>query len=429
MAPTADAHVAFLGLAERVSLVGEAETTVGKWNVLGLKNAVLANFFPLNLVGYYLGFAVRYDGAITNLDLRIRADSGEQVAQIQFVPLLEQPVQGASAGSGGLPFLQPPQGWAVVFVRLGDVLVVPRPGRYFATLVRNDGSEETVGELAFILVDPPPLTPERIAAIKSDPYAAKAVRAEIGCSKCTSKLRVYAALERNSALENEGYVWYQDIPERFVCACGTMTLDVSSMKRNFFALLGRTAQPNIGQISLVPQYEESALNHLRVEFLRLLDTNPPEETLQKFIERNPVLLHPFPAQQLFFKPPILTFFKADFAIVTPQKELILIEIETTRTKLMKKDGGQAAQLNHAFDQVRGWLHKIDEHRGAVLDSLNIKAVMVSKIRGVVIAGRDGGYNEEHLRRLKGIDHGQVTFLTFDDLASILAALISQMKSL
>lgn len=38
---------------------------------------------------------------------------------------------------------------------------------------------------------------------------------------------------------------------------------------------------------------------------------------------------------------------------------------------MKKDGGVAAPLSHAFDQVRDWLHTVDEHRLAVLDSLKI----------------------------------------------------------
>ncbi|MCI5158052.1 MAG: DUF4263 domain-containing protein [Candidatus Electrothrix sp. AUS1_2] len=84
-----------------------------------------------------------------------------------------------------------------------------------------------------------------------------------------------------------------------------------------------------------------------------------------------MLLHYLPSEKLFPKPPILTFFYADFAVVIPQRELILIELEKTTTRLMKKDGGVAAPLSHAFDQVRDWLHTVDEHRLAVLDSLKI----------------------------------------------------------
>jgi hypothetical protein len=72
----------------------------------------------------------------------------------------------------------------------------------------------------------------------------------------------------------------------------------------------------------------------------LLNSDPLEEILQRFIEHNPILLHRFPAQQLFFKPSILSRFNADFAIVTPEKELVLIEIERASTRLLRSNGGQ-----------------------------------------------------------------------------------------
>jgi Domain of unknown function (DUF4263) len=136
-----------------------------------------------------------------------------------------------------------------------------------------------------------------------------------------------------------------------------------------------------------------------------------------------------PPRRFFFKPPILNFFNADFAIVTPQKELILIEIERTTTRLMNKDGGMAGPLRHAFDQVHDWLHTLDEHRLAALDALKIDRNLVSSIRGVVIAGRDRGYDAQHLRRLKGVDYGKVIFLTYDDLLFSLIALLRRMESL
>jgi hypothetical protein len=120
---------------------------------------------------------------------------------------------------------------------------------------------------------------------------------------------------------------------------------------------------------------------------------------------------------------------ADFAIVTPQRELLLVELEKATTKLMKQDGGVAADLSHAFDQVLDWLHVVDEHRLAVLDALKISREEVSMVRGVVIAGRDIGYDAHHLRKLKGADRGRITFLTYDDLFFALDALIKQMDAL
>lgn len=139
------------------------------------------------------------------------------------------------------------------------------------------------------------------------------------------------------------------------------------------------------------------------------------------------MLHQFPAEKLFYKPQILTHFKADFAVLTSQKELILIEIENTQTRLLKKDGDAAAPLSHSIDQVRNWLHVLDEHRRAATESLGIDRI--SSVRGVVIAGRDAHYNSEHLRRLKGFDLGRITILTFDDLAFNLCALAERIGKL
>jgi len=116
-------------------------------------------------------------------------------------------------------------------------------------------------------------------------------------------------------------------------------------------------------------------------------------------------------------------------VLSPQRELILIEIETPDTRLLKKDGDQAAPLTHAIDQVQRWLQVMDEHRVAALASMKIDAQMVGNIRGVVIAGRDRKNDKDHLRRLKGMLSGRISFLTFDDLAASLAALVEQMRRL
>jgi hypothetical protein len=107
--------------------------------------------------------------------------------------------------------------------------------------------------------------------------------------------------------------------------------------------------------------------------------------------------------------------------VCPQG-LILIEIENSQTRLLKKDGGIAAPLSHAFDQVESWLHVVNDHKLAILDTLNVDRDMVSTCRGMVIAGRDRGQDAAHLKRLKGTDRGRVLFLTFDDLLFRVGAL-------
>lgn len=248
----------------------------------------------------------------------------------------------------------------------------------------------------------------------------------LGCNKCPSQLRVYAALERDPQSEAEGFTWYADIPERFACECGAAQFDVSTYKRNFFALL---LQPMglLGQVDSLPLYERSSVESLRIELIDLLNANPLEEALQRFIEENPVLLHQFPAQRLFFEPAILTRFNADFAVVTPEKELVLIEIERADMRLLKSDGGQHSQLTHAIDQIHNWLGVTRNHLLAVLgESLQIPPEMVSTVRGVVIAGRDLGNDPVQLSALKARYRGEIKLLTYDDLAAALSALAQKL---
>ena len=255
------------------------------------------------------------------------------------------------------------------------------------------------------------------------------MRITFGCKKCEAKLKAYAAFSKRPEEESIGYMWYQDLPDKFQCDCGSAHIDLNIIRRNLFVLLGHQLLGDEEEISYTPLYERSSIETLLGDFKRVLDTATDEETLQRFIEDNPIVLHQFPAEKIFFKPPILTFFKADFAVVTPQGELILIEIEKATMRLLKTDGGEAAPLTHAFDQVQRWLYTIGEHRLAVLDSLKIDRGTVSSVRGVVIAGRDSGYDAEDMRRLKGVDRGRITFLTYDDLSSNLVTLIKKMTQI
>jgi len=410
--------VVFLGFAERSEQVRDAETVSLKWNVLGLKNVLLVNFLPIPLIGWKVGVASRFFDISKPLKIMFRAESGEDIGIINLQFVKDNPTVES------LIALSTSYGWFVAFAAMPFTppLVIQKQGRHFAILQRDDNSEDIIGEFYCVVVEPPPLTPERIAAIKSHPRGIKAVRAVFGCATCPSKVQAYAALERDLESEAEGFKWYADIPEHFTCECGKTQIDFGSLKRNFFALLLQPRLPS-GEVGSVPLYEKSSVENLRLEFLSLVNTDPLEEDLQKFIEENPLLLHQFPAEKLFFKPQILTQFKADFAIVTPQKELVLIEIERASTRLLKSDGGQHSALTPAIDQIHNWLGVTRDHLLAVLDdSLHVPREMVSTVRGVVIAGRDLGNDASHLRGLKARHRGEIRFLTYDDLAAALAVL-------
>ena len=42
--------------------------------------------------------------------------------------------------------------------------------------------------------------------------------------------------------------------------------------------------------------KRAVLENLRVEFINLVNGDPPEESIQEFIEKNPILLHQFPSE-------------------------------------------------------------------------------------------------------------------------------------
>ncbi len=376
-------HVALLGFAERAALVRDGETDSVKWNVLGLKNVLLTNFFPLVLSGWNLALGIRLSVPFSSLRIKFKSDSGEEIGFVDITAVANPPTTPLTRSDLVL-VREFPEAWSVIFCPISAVpypINVKNPGRYRA-VIESGSKEECIGEFYCVLVEPAPLTTERIAAIKSNPNLAQGVRIGFGCQVCPTKLQVYAALERLPDSKTDGAIWYADIPDRFTCECGLTNFDLSTVKRNLFAVIGQPLSSSPQMIS-VSAYERSALDSLRIEFINLLNTDPREEVIQQFIEKNPVILHQFPSEKLFSKPPILTRFKADFALVTPQKELVLIEIERASIRLLKSDGGQ-------------------------------------------LAGRDAGNDASHLRRLKGSDHGQVTVLTYDDIAAGLAALAHSM---
>ena len=235
-------------------------------------------------------------------------------------------------------------------------------------------------------------------------------------------------IEKENKLNQEGWEWYEDAADNFACQCGKTIINLEYIRSNLHALLGRRRPSNQG-LSFIPMYEKNALKTTQSGFVELLTSSPKEEILQKFIQENPILLHQFPAERIIPKPPIFSQYVADFAILTAQKELLFIESEKASTKLMKKNGDRASDLVHAFDQVRHWLQIIDEHRLGVLDDLNIDRNEVSTIRGVVIAGRETGYDAQKLRHLKMHKEERISFLTYDDLLFALDSLLKNFDNL
>jgi len=421
-----ESGIVFLGICERAIYVRDGNTNLFKWNILGLKNIILSYIFPIKLRNIWIGLAIYIDKVTDKVDLRIIDKEKKEVGSIRFSwENIQQESKGVKPPSYNSMVIVPKNNWVTVFFPIKETyFVIRKPGTYHICLSQQD-ELNVIGQLVFAVIKPAPLTQERIAAIKSDPTAAKAARMDFECKKCFSKFKMYAALEPDKKLEADGYLRDIKVPDEYICDCGKTHIDLRVPRENLHGLLGSRIRQN-EELDFIPLYEKSVLEGLRDRFIPLINSKPDEGKLQIFIQENPILLHQFPAEKLFFKPPLLTQHVADFGIVTPQKELVLIEIEKAHTRLMIKNGGVAAELNHAFDQIRNWLYVADKHRLAVLDSIGIEKDEVSSVRGVVIAGRDSSYDEKHIRKLKAIDLGKISFLTYDDLLFALDILIRKM---
>jgi len=308
-----------------------------------------------------------------------------------------------------------------------DDLVIMSPGACSIFLSKED-KEIEIGTVIFGWGPVFSLTEDQIAAIKSNPHAAKAVRLVISCNSCGDKIAVYSALERKLEDEKNGTIWYEDLPDRFVCGCGKLECNLTFMKKNMHALLFCYFN-NLGEVSFTRMYEKDALELIVTNFTKLLDLNPLEAPVQKYIERNPILLYQFSPQRIFYKPDVMSKYQADIVILNHKKELILIELEKPGKKILTKSGGVSADLQHPIDQVTDWLHWISDHKSTFIDYLGLQLSDVTKIKGVVIIGRDKGYDPKYLRKLKWRDFPSIDFFTYDDLVNGLYSLIKEIRHL
>ena len=429
-------NVAFLGVCERALYSATGQPHTWKHSVLGLRSIVAFYVFPTSLQGFQMVLAVYNPSEFEPARIRVLDPTGEELWFIDLELQIERsPDDFQDDGSVG-PYFVPTTfpTWMPVVCPMQDVsALIKQPGQYKIVLTRDD-EDIPLGCLNIGYAQTPPLTEDRIAAIRSNPHAAKRIRFVIKCNECNDKIVGYAGLERNEEEEQAGAIWYTELPATFHCECGKNEIDLSYLQANLHALLGRTimhdeeAIPS-AHLSFVRLYEESALELVCSQFDELLSREPPEAEILQFIRENPILLHRFSPTRVFFEVPILTRYRADIVILTTNHDLLLIELEKAQTRLLKRDGGMASPMRHAFDQVRDWLHVTEDHKWAVLDCMGLKPDTVGAIRGVVVLGRDANYPPKHLRRLRWEDYGKTTFYTYDDILRDLTLLRKEMGGL
>ena len=383
-----------LGIADRVNPRGSVNPEVAT-DILGLRQVVASHIYPLDIQNYQvlIGFPVGSPPSG-----RIRLFMRERPSQNVWLQY------AFSVGDA------PPEAITqqiVVSFSLRTDLVHPmiwQPGTLEVRLELN-GDEHDLNFIKFVYVPAPPLSNDIRHAIKSNPSLWSELRMVIQCSKCKAGITPEVGPERfKPEAQDERFpnpTWYEDLPDDFKCECGTTSVPLRYLRESMHWFLANTSSVQAdGSVTI----QTSLLSLPEAEkvlgaFRRLLDGEPPESKVQSFIQTNPMLLAPFAARQLFFKPPILNKYAADFGIVTSRRELLLIEIERPNLHLLKADGSQHSELTHAFSQVQMWNHEITENRAAVLRCIPQCPTDIATVRYLVIAGRSTKSDTEALTRL------------------------------
>lgn len=232
--------VAFLGVAERYAHVADPQTNLSKWNILGLKSVVVSFVYPMTLNSFGLCFAFYQANSQQRQIIYLKDGRGQRGGSVDIAWQVKETGSSPRVEEQALRGEQWLMGVPRTFVVIpGDKIgLVTDPGTYGVFLA--DGDEEyNIGLLHFGLVEAEPLTAARIAALKSDPNAIKAVRLQVRCNKCGDEVRAYAGLERSPPSEAEQYVWYENLPDRFVCKCGAQNIGLGIARNNLHGLLVR----------------------------------------------------------------------------------------------------------------------------------------------------------------------------------------------
>jgi hypothetical protein len=397
----------------------------GVTDLIGLCDAISCPVFPMHLAGLNLVLSVYCTQESETHEIVLRSPQGEDVWRVKIVTEIKI---GQFDENAPKVILESPGVWNLCIVPMSDPKVsVFYPGAY--TLSSESGAQQVpLGKIVFLEMPVQPLTPDVRAAIESNPFASEAVVYFLECDSCAKRLEVYASLDRPKNLESKGMKWYRDLDDEFTCDCAQVRIPLKWIRSNLHYYLGNTS--GVGPVSLEPIYTSNVVDDVREEFATVLSSFAQDEKrVQAFIEANPIVLSRFNPLRLFYRPPILTKYRADFVILDPSGELLFIEIERPGLRMSTAKGEPSAEFNHAFNQVSDWLDVIDDHRDAVLQCISpdLSSKSINRFTGVVILGRNSSVSASCLRSLKKQSRSRIDFLTYDDLLGSLGTISSQLS--
>jgi len=213
--------VAFVGICERAKQIDRGHPIAAQHNLIGLGKAIIAHMFPLSLQHFYYVLAIFDLKKLIPLSVRLLSNKGEEVLKLNLARApVDKPNNGATSSKPILLTLHNKPSWVTIVVDTleGAPPVIKEPGVY-SFVMTKDGVDTHLDDILIDYVPCPPLTNERIAAIRSNPNSSKKILFTIECNICNESLKTYAGLERDAKLESEGRIWYSELPDDFKCKC------------------------------------------------------------------------------------------------------------------------------------------------------------------------------------------------------------------
>lgn len=146
----------------------------------------------------------------------------------------------------------------------------------------------------------------------------------------------------------------------------------------------------------------------------LLDSNPKEEVLQKFLGKNPSLLCP---TQIKVWPKLeLGRHVTDFVFREATGDYLMVELERSTHRLFLKNGDPSSKLNHALSQILDWKRYIEDNLATVERELGLSGISSSP-KCLVVIGRSEGLTDENRRKLQVLENSshKLKVMTYDDM--------------
>jgi hypothetical protein len=301
-------------------------------------------------------------------------------------------------------------------------LFVKEPGE-IDVVVKIEEDEFVIGRFECKFCQTPAISEEERTAIMSRPGAVKVIVYTLACKKCHDKKAFHVTLDEAVAppVEFKESTSLTEAGDEWVCKCAENKVPLIYLKKGIHCMFRRmdpAAQKQ--ELGLVPLYQKGAVAAVLSSYQQILvECDDDEEAVQKFIEDNPILWNFLAPVKIWKKPPILTNYNADFALLTRMNILYFVEIEKPRTKLVKSDGGIHSKLQSGLDQIRDWRIEVDKRREAVLAGLDLTQQQVHDIRYVLIAGMANKTPTLGLEKVRKMSTDVETIFCFDELASFL----------